>query len=165
MNREQSPAARSFRAVALVVTLVTIVTFSTVAYSAYQDVRGVIGAAAGTTRGPLGAVQTTVNGNQETLAVNFTMPNNGLYPLRLTIDCAPPSGSPMACKGVDVTIQPGQAQKVTLLVTVSDLAQLQNLLSRGAVPHLQANMSASLEPFATLGVSFDLGSMLAGGGQ
>ena len=164
MRTEQSTAARSLRAVALVITLVTIVTFSTIAYSAYADVNGVIGTASGRAPGALGSVQARVNGNTETVEVDFAVPNAGFYPLRLEIACAPPPGLEVSCQSVDATVAPGQTQLVTLVVDVANLTQFRSAVASGGAFHLQANLSVSLEPFATLEVRFDLGSALTGGG-
>jgi hypothetical protein len=164
LKRERSTAARSLRAVALVITLVTIVTFSTIAYSAYDDLTGVIGSLSGKSPGTPGSVRHTVSGNTESVEANFTVPNGGLYPLRLQVSCSSPSDLQISCQRVDATIAPGQTQEVTLLISAKNLTRLENAVAtRGAI-HLDVNISVSLEPFATLSVGLDLGAALAGSG-
>lgn len=150
------------RAVSLAITLVSIVTFATMIYSAYQDVSGVVGIFGGKPAGSLGPLQTKVSGNTAQDGLNFTIPNNGLYPLTLRVSCSEPGGLPVSCQAVDLTVIPGQTEVVHFVILVSDVKALRAMVAAGQSIHVNATASVSLEPFATLSVTFDLGPALSG---
>ena len=162
MKREPSTAARSLRAVSLAITLVSVVTFATMVYSAYQDVNGVVSIFGGRASGTLGSLETKVSGNTARATLNFTVPNDGLYPLVLRVSCSPPDGLPVSCQAIDLTVTPGQTQVVHFVILVSDVKGLNATVAPGNRLHVNATASVSLEPFATLSVTFDLGSALSG---
>lgn len=162
MIREPSMVWRSLRAVSLMITLVSVVTFGTMIYSTYADASATFAALSGPSHRGFG-VQTRVSGNTAQVALNFSLPNRGLYPLGVRFSCAPAQGLPVACQPVEVSVQPGATKAVQLVVSVSDLAKLQSITAAGSLIHLNATASVSLEPFAAVSLTFDLGSALSGG--
>lgn len=161
MNREPSTAARALRAVSIAITIVSLVTFTTMAYSAYADVSGVlsrIGAGGGSGQ----AARLLVSGNTATLDMNFTVQNTGFYPLLIQLSCQPGGSLPVTCAPLSVSIPAGATRVVTLALAVSDVSKLQSTITGGQPVHLNATAQVSLEPFASLSASFDLGSALSG---
>jgi hypothetical protein len=65
---------------------------------------------------------------------------------------------------VDVTVAPGQVQRVHFVLIVSSVSELEGMVASGGSIHFNATAGVSLEPFATLTVTFDLGPALTGGG-
>ena len=161
MKHEPSTAARALRAVSLAITLVSIVTFATIAYSAYADVSSVLSTlSSGGSQGTGSSL--AVSGDTATLAVNFSIQNSGLYPLLISLSCQPGPSLPVSCANVSLSIPAGSTQVARLVVTVSSLSKLQSVASSGTPIHLNATADVSLQPFASLSASFDLGSALSG---
>lgn len=161
MTREASTAASVLHAVSLAITLVSIVTFATMAYSAYQDTAGML-STLGTAGSSAPGAHLIVSGNMAKLNLGFSVPNNGLYPLAVRISCAPSGSLPVSCGTVAVSVGPGLSESVNLALTVTDLARLRSILANGNSLHLNATAAVSLEPFATLSLTFDLGPTLSG---
>jgi hypothetical protein len=139
------------------------VTVATITYSAYQDVSGVVAAVRGQAQGSPGTLQTKVSGNTAQWDLNFSVPNGGLYPLQLEMSCAPQTVLPVSCNDIRATVSPGQVQRISFIISVSSISGLKSAIANGASLHLNTTASASIEPFATLTASFDLGSVLSGG--
>ncbi len=162
MMREPSMAWRSLRAVSIMITLVSVVTFGTMIYSTYEDATATLAAIGNPSHQGFGT-QTTVSGNTAQVALNFSLFNKGLYPLGVNLSCAPSQSLPVSCQPVQVSVPPGVTKSVRLVLSVNDVTKLQSIATGAAQLHLNATASVSLEPFATLSVTFDLGSALSGG--
>lgn len=144
------------RLVGIAITLVAITVVSTLGYSVYADVHGVISALGG--KG-LAATRTVSSGESATFVINITIPNAGLYPVSLSISCSPPPGSQFSCSPADVTIPPGQTGVLVFSVTDNNITAA---TSPGA--SFPANATVSLDPFASISIGFNLGSLLSQGG-
>ena len=160
MNREPSIAASALRAASLAITLVSIVSVSTIAYSAIADYDGVVGVfshPAGS--GPI-EVRVVRQGEGATAYVNVTVPNRGLYPLRLTFLCLPPPGQGVTCTSADILISPRESGTFGFSVSVANVSMLQS----GSNLRVGGNLSMGLEPFASITVRVDLTSALTQAG-
>jgi hypothetical protein len=158
---EPSIAARAIRAASLTISLVSLVTFATVFYSAYTDYNSVlqlVGSQSG------GAVSETVtsSGGQTTLHINATVPNNGIYPLQVSISCPHASSQPgVSCVGDSAMVQPGQTGEIHLSVSVSNSTL--SSLGLGAL-NLDGEVDITLVPFASLSMLVNLGTLIQKGG-
>ncbi len=151
MKQETSPVGSSLRAATLAITLVSIVTFSTVLYSAYAEVQGVMGVLGQNSGNGVISTRTTTQNESATLYVNATLPNRGLYPLRVALSCSPAQSTNVTCQPGVVTIAPGSTGTLRFSLTSPNLSRI-----GAAVP---ANFSVELEPFASISVSVDLSSL------
>ena len=146
MKREPSSVARSFRVVSLVLTVVGIVAFTTVGYSANADLNSVVGALGSGTSSRGFATSVSVNGTSETLHVNATIPNAGLYPLSVGISCLPSTGSvKVTCSNSSVSVQPGQKQVLRFTMVLENLSAI----TAGGIS-VRGNISLALQPFASM---------------
>ncbi len=154
MITERSTAARSLRAVALVITLVSVVSFSALGYSAYSVASGLLGSLQqGSSSVTVKEVQ---NGSSATLYVNATVLNSGLFPLRLSASCNP-AQSGITCSPASVTVSPGGSGQLRFQVRVDNTSSLQG----GAVGlHVNSTIGAEIVPWASLNVTLDLSQFL-----
>jgi hypothetical protein len=158
LKPEPSISSSSLRAVALAITLVSVVTFSSVLYSAYADFNGIVN---NVQTGSHNITVTPVtSGNSATLYVNATIPNDGLFPLTVSITCS--SVQPgITCNQASITVPPKLAGELKFQVAVADVSELQNGLSG---LHVNGTITAELVPFASISATIDVGSFLRQGG-
>lgn len=159
MKREPSILASSLRAVALVITLVSLVTFSTVGYSAYVDVSNVINTVGGGSPTSAITANTVVQGSAATVYLNVTLANKGLYPISLSLTCLPPGASGITCTSPSIRVLPGQSQTLHFVMTVRNYPQF---VAGGS--HVDGQVVVALEPFASISVTVNLGTLVARGG-
>lgn len=159
MNREKSTVRSSFGAVSLAITVVSLVAFSTMAYSVYADYNGAIGIVGQQPANPGITYKTVYQGASVTVYLNVTIPNKGLYVLRVGLSCLSTSGSGVACTDASVTVPPGSEQTLHFAMTVS------NPQTQGSFPAgVRGNLSLSLVPFASFNMVLDLSSLVGRGG-
>jgi len=145
--------------VALVITMVALVTFSTVGYTAYADVSNVISTVGGGSPTPAISAKTVVQGLEATVYLNVTLANKGLYPITLSLACLPPSGSGITCTSPSIRVLPDQSQTLQFMMTVENYSQ-----SAAGGLHVDGQVGVTLEPFASIAVAVDLGTLAAHGG-
>ena len=157
MKTERSTAARSLRAVALAITLVSVVTFSAVIYSAYTDVSSILNVSK--QGSPAITARTVIQGSSATVYVNATLSNGGFFPLSVSLSCK--SAQPnVTCTPGSISVAPGQSATLRFQMTVADISQISS--STGL--KVNGTLEASLVPFASVSVAFNLGSLYNGGG-
>lgn len=156
MKSESSTAARSLGAVSLAITLVSLAAFSSIAYSAWADINGVIGTVGQGPRSSAIVAETVTRGNSITLYLNVTVSNKGLYPLTVGLTCQPSSTAKLTCQPASAIIPPAGQSTLHFSMTVLNASQTS----------IQANgtLSVTLQPFASVDVGLNLGSMLNRGG-
>jgi hypothetical protein len=159
LKREPSILAHSLRAVALVITLVSLVTFSTVGYTAYADVSDVLNTVGGGAPTSAITAKTIVQGSAATVYLNVTLANKGLYPIILSLTCLSPEESGITCTSPSIKVLPGQSQTLHFVMTVENYIQ-----SAAGGLHVDGRVEVALEPFASIAVAVDLGSLIAQGG-
>jgi hypothetical protein len=159
LTREPSVLAYSLRAVALVITLVSVVTLFTVGYTAYVDASNVLNTVSGGSQTSAIAAKTVVQGLTAIVYMNVTLANSGLYPVVLSLVCLPSSGSGIICTSPSITVLPGQSQTLHFMMTVENYSQT---LARGL--HVDGQVKVAMEPFVSINLAVDLGTLIAGGG-
>jgi hypothetical protein len=159
LKREPSILAHSLRAVVLVIILVSLVTFSTVGYTAYADVSNVLNTVGGGAPTSAITAKTVVQGSVAIVYLNVTLANKGLYPILLSLTCLPPEESGISCTSPSIRVLPGQSQTLHFTMTVENYVQ-----SAAEGLHVDGQVKVALEPFASIAVAVDLGSLIAQGG-
>lgn len=150
MSQEQSTTARSLRAVSLAITLVTLVAFSTVLYSIYAEYGAAVSVLGDGGPGSGISAKTVIDGTGATLYVNATIPNRGLYPVKVELSCDTLTDG--SCMPASVVVPPGGQETLRFGLGVS---------SEDGVPTAKGNLTLSLVPFASLEIPLNLGSMVA----
>jgi len=159
LTNEPSMLAHSLRSVALVITLVSLVTFSTVGYTAYSDVSNVLNTVSGGS--PTSAITTkiVVQGLAANVYLNVTLANSGLYPVVLSLVCLPSNGSGITCTSPSITVLPGQSGTLRFTMTVENYSQV---LTGGL--NIDGQVKVALEPFASINLTVNLGTLITEGG-
>jgi len=137
-------------------------TFTTLAYSAYEDLGGILGIFGSQPTSGAPSLRTKVSGNTAVVELNFSISNRGLYPVSLRISCDSPPSLPVSCRPAAAMVAQGSTQPLRLTITVGDIAGLMSRVAGGQAVHLNATATASLQPFASVSASFDLGPVLIG---
>jgi hypothetical protein len=145
--------------VALVITLVSIVTFSTVGYTVYADVSDILNTVGGGTPTSAIAARTVVQGSAAVIYLNVTLANKGLYPIALSLTCLSPEESGITCTSPSITVLPGQSRTLHFIMAVENYIQ-----SATGGLHVDGQVEVTLEPFASIAVAVDLGSLIVHGG-
>lgn len=155
MKHEHSIIASSLRAASLAIVLVSLVALSTIVYSIYTDYNGAIGVVGKNQAAPTVSAKTVVQGMTAKTYLNVTIPNRGLYTIRVVLSCLSNISSGVTCANASVTVPPGGEQTLHFVLTTQDFDQ------QGAVPAgVKANLSLSLIPFASLNIVVDLSSLV-----
>jgi len=159
LKREASILAHSLRAVALVITTVSLVTFVTAGYSAYAEVSNVTSILGGSSPTSAIVAKIIVHASATFIYLNVTLENKGFYPINLTLSCRQPVTDGIACTSPSITVLPGQSQTLHLMITVANYSQL-------PVESLQVSgqMKVALEPFGSVTLTVNLGTLIARGG-
>lgn len=161
MKREPTIAARSLRAVGLVITLVTLVTFSTIAYSAVVDYQNVVSELRSGSAGGVVSGSEKLQGTTLILLLNVTAQNKGMYPVSVALACSPVQQSGATCTPANATIRPGGESTVRFQMRVPDGGQY---VTGSSKLHINGTLTVGLEPFATLSFVEDFGSLFSLGG-
>ena len=146
---------RSLRAVGLAITLVSIVTFSTFAFSAFADFQGFVGSIQS---GSGSAVSGTavLQGSTLLLDLNATVQNQGLYPLSITLSCSSVQTEGATCTTAHATILPGQSSTLYFRMAVPNGTEY---VSGAKQLHINGSATLALEPFASVTISKDFGTL------
>lgn len=152
MKRKTPGGIWALRGVSVALGLIVIVVIGTIAYSAYEVYTGVAGELSGGSH-PItaGAV---VQGSSAIVTLNITAPNRGVYPLNMTLTCdSPPSD--VVCAPAGVVIPPGHEGLLSFKMTIVNVQAFE-----AASDHtVNGTVTISMEPFVSLSVGMDLGSI------
>ena len=143
----------------MAITLVTLVAVGSVAYSASQDYQGIAGSF-GSRQGPALHVGIIQVGLGAVAWVNASILNKGLYPIQVSFSCDQPQPQNVTCTAREVIIAPGSNDDFDVKIVVPDLAAF----TAGVTPHIPGNLTLRLDPFASMSLRVDLGSILVQGG-
>jgi len=157
LKPEHSTAARSMRAVSLVIVLVTVVTLFAVVYSAYEDASALTSVKSGSSAA---SSKTVVIGNDAEFFLNITLANAGILPFQAQVTCSAVQPS-VSCTPASLTVNPGTSGTLHFEMTVNNYAQLEN--STGGL-NVNGTMTFGLVPFASLSVALNFGSFISHGG-
>ncbi len=158
MNHEPSILASSLRAVALVITVVSLVTLCTVGYSAYADASNIVNTVGGGSPTSAIATRIVIEGSAATVYLNVTLANKGYYPISLSLTCLPQSGSGISCTSPSIRVLPGQSQTLHFVMMVGNYPQF---VAEGM--HADGQVVVTLEPFASVTVAVNLGTLVTRG--
>ena len=147
----------ALRGVTVAITLILLIAVGTVAYSAYEDYSAVRAELAGGSQQAIGAA--VLRGSEETVSINITVPNKGLYSLNVTLACDYPTSN-VVCQRTSVNVAPGEEGVLRFRMTVSDVSQFET--SDNHV--INGTVSISMAPFVALDVGTDFGGFVKSGG-
>ena len=148
----------ALRGVTVAVALIVLLVIGTVAYSAYEDYSAVRAELAGGSRQAVGAA--VLRGSMETVSINITVPNDGLYPLNVTLTCNYPTPN-VVCQRTSVNVSPGGEGVLRFRMTVSDVSLFENSSDRV----INGTVAISMTPFVGLTVGTDFGGFVKTGGS
>jgi hypothetical protein len=137
----------------------SLVTFTTVGYSVYAAVSNVTDTLGGNSPTPAITAKIVVRGSVATVYLNVTLVNNGFYPIVLSLACPHQGVSGISCSSPTITVLPGQTRALDFTMTVKNYTQ-----SASEGLHVDGQMNVALEPFASITLTVDLGTLLARGG-
>ena len=147
----------ALRGVTVAVALIVLLVVGTVVYSAYEDFSAVKAELAGGSQQAVGAA--VLRGTTETVSINITVPNTGLYPLNVTLTCDYPTTN-VVCQRTSVDVSPGGQGVLRFRMTVLDVPQFES--SDNQV--INGTVAISMEPFVGLVVGTNFGGFVKTGG-
>jgi len=147
----------ALRGVTVAIALIVLLVIGTVVYSAYVDYSAVKAELAGGSQQAVGAA--VLRGMTETVSINITVPNKGLYPLNVTLTCDYPTTN-VVCQRTSVDVSPGGQGVLRFRMTVLDVSQFES--SSNQV--VNGTVAISMEPFVGLVVGTNFGGFVKTGG-
>jgi hypothetical protein len=147
----------ALRGITVAVALIVLLVVGTVAYSAYEDYSAIKAELAGGSQQAVGAA--VLRGQVETVSINITVPNHGLYPLNVTLDCNYPTSN-VVCQRTSVDVSPGGEGVLRFRMVVSNVSQFEG--SGNQV--INGTVAISMAPFVGLTVGTDFGGFVKTGG-
>ena len=157
VKRKTPTGIWALRGITVAITLIVLLVIGTVAYSAYEDYSAIKAELAGGSQQAVGAA--LIRGSVETVSINITVPNNGLYPLNVTLTCNYPTPN-VACQRASVDVSPGGEGVLRFRMTVSNVSSFES--SGNTV--VNGTVAISMTPFVGLTVGTDFGGFVKTGG-
>ena len=145
------------RAVTVAVALVVIIVVASVGYSAYEDYTAVRAELSGGSQQAVG--RAVLQGQTETVSINITVPNSGLYSLNVTMTCSYPNSN-VVCQRTTVNVPPGQQEVLHFRLVVANLAQFTSLTDH----RINGTVDISMPPFVSLSIGTDFSGFVSTGG-
>jgi hypothetical protein len=136
------------------VATVVIVVVASVAYSGFEDFQGVRSELASGSHVPVSASYDQATGT-ETVSLNITVPNRGLYPLNVTVTCSSAS-SDVSCQRAQAFVPAGGQQVLHFSLSVRDVPQFLSSQDHS----ISGTVFIGLVPFATLSVGVNFTSFV-----
>jgi hypothetical protein len=157
MKRRTPAGIWVLRAITATVAVVVILVAGTVAYSAYEDYTAVRAEFTAGTQQAVG--RATIQGSSETVSINITIPNRGLYTLSVTVTCDYPTSN-VVCQPSQVSVPAGQEGVLRFKMTVADVMQFEDSGST----RINGTVAVGMEPFVSLLIGTDFGGFVSTGG-
>ena len=158
MKRKTPTGIWALRGVTVAIALIVLLAIGTVAYSAYEDYSAIKAELAGGSQQAVGAA--VIRGSSETVSINITVPNNGLYPLNVTLTCNYPTPN-VVCQRASVDVSPGGQGVLRFRMTVSDVSQFESADNKV----VNGTVAISMTPFVGLTIGTDFGGFVKAGGD
>jgi len=157
MKRKTPRGIWAIRAVSVAFALVLVIVIGSVGYSAYEDYTAVRAELSGGSQQAVGSA--VIQGQGETVSLNITVPNRGLYTLNVTVVCGPQTEA-ITCQPSQVVVPPGEQGVLRFRMTVADLSQFE------AAPDHRINGTViiSMDPFASVSIGTNFGGFVSSGG-
>ena len=155
MKRRTPRGVWALRGVTAAIALVVIIVVATVAYSAYEDVDAFRSGAASGSKLITGSAAYDQSTGAETVSFNVTIPNQGMYPLDVTISCSS-SNPAVHCQPATADVQPGQQQVLHFDMTVANVQQF----LASSDHQVNGTVDMTLVPFASLSVGVNFTSFI-----
>ena len=155
MKRRTPKGIWALRGVTIAIALVVIVVVATIAYSGYEDFQGVRSELASGSHIAVGGAFYDQSTGAETVELNITVPNRGLYSLNVTVTCS--SANPgVSCQRAQAVVPAGEQQVLHFSLAVSNVAQF---LASGD-HNINGTVVIGLIPFASISVGVNFTSFV-----
>lgn len=148
---------RALQAISITLTLVVLLVIGTIGYSGYMDYRGVA-SELGSGNSSLVSGKITNQGSGGVLTLNITIPNQGVYALEVSVSCDAKSLN-VTCDQASVNVPAGQQGVLRFRMTIGNIAAYE----ASANKRINGTVAIQLEPFASVSVGVDLGSLIRQG--
>jgi uncharacterized protein (UPF0333 family) len=157
LKRKTPKGIWALRAVTISLAVVVIIVVGTVVYSGYEDYTALRAELAGGTQQAVG--RAVLQGSTETVSINITVFNRGLYPLDVSLTCYYPTSN-VLCQPADVNVPAGEQGVLSFRMTVFDLPQFES--SGDHV--INGTVAVTMAPFVSLTIGTDFGGFVSSGG-
>lgn len=155
MKRRTPKGIWALRGVTIAIALIVLLVIGTVAYSAYEDFEGVRSEVASGSHIAVGSVNYDQATGAETVNLNITVPNNGLYSLNVTVTCSS-ANVEVSCQRAQTVVPPGQQEVLHFVLGVANVGQF---LSSGD-HQVNGTVDFGLVPFASLSIGVNFTSFV-----
>jgi hypothetical protein len=143
----------ALRGVSIAISVTILLVIGTVVYSAYENYMGLRTEIAGGPNKPTGSG--VLQGTSEVISINFTVPNDGLYPLNVTVTCDPLNPN-VVCSPSHVMVQAGQQGVLRFRMTVLNVQQFVTQPNH----RINGTVAIRMPPFVGLSLGVDLGGFV-----
>lgn len=156
-KRKKPGGIVALQAISIALTVVVILVVASIGYTGYVDYRGVANElSSGNTS--LVAGRITSQGQAGVLSLNITIPNSGLYTLDVSVTCDPHDAN-VTCTKANVSVPAGGQDVLRFRMTINNLAQYEAAANK----KINGTVAIQLEPFASVSIGVDLGSLIRQG--
>lgn len=154
MNTNARRANWAIHAVSIAIAALVVFSFATVFYSAYVDYRGI----SNNVDSPqYHSVSRSFSGKNETVSVSLTIPNDGIYPITVSVSCPEPDAvGGITCEKSTVTVPAGGERELLFQMTVGNVDAFENAMSQ----NINGTVTIQLAPFASISVEYNLGALV-----
>jgi hypothetical protein len=156
LKRKTPAGVWALRAVTATIALVVILVLGSVAYSAYEDYTAVRSELVGGSQQAVG--RAVLQGSSETISINITVPNRGLYTLNVTVSCSYPTSN-VVCLPSQVNVPAGQQDVLHFRMIVADVSQFEN-----SDRIINGTVDIAMGPFVSLSIGTNFGGSVSTGG-
>ena len=157
MKRRTPRGIWALRVVTIAIAIIVVLVIGSVAYSAYEDYTAIRSELAGGSSQAVG--RAVLKGSSETISINITVPNRGLYALNVSMSCDYPTSN-VVCSDAGVVVPAGSQGVLRFEMTVADVAQFE-----GSPNHsVNGTVAIQMPPFASVSVVTDFGGFVKQGG-
>ncbi len=157
VKRKTPRGVWALRGVTIVVAVIVILVVGTVAYSAYEEYTVIKDELAGGSS--QAAARAVLNGNTETVSINITVPNRGLYTLNVTLTCSYPTPN-VVCTPAHVSVPAGGQDVLRFVMKVVDIQQYASSQDHSII----GTIAIQMLPFASVSVATDFSGFVNTGG-
>ncbi len=157
LNRKTPGGVWALRGATIGIALLVLIVVGTIAYSAYEDYDAIRSELAG---GSHPAVAHPVfQGGAETVTVDVTVANRGVYTLNVTMGCSYPTSN-VVCQTGNLAVPPGQTGTLQFTIIVTNLSQYEASSSHA----INGTVRVQMQPFVTLSIDTDFSGFVGSGG-
>ncbi|HZW85146.1 MAG TPA: hypothetical protein VFE91_04510 [Nitrososphaerales archaeon] len=157
MKHKKPGGIRALQAVSITLSVVVLLVIGTIGYSGYMDYRGVVSELS-SGNNSLVSGKITNQGSAGVLSLNITIPNGGVYTLDVSVSCDARAIN-VTCDQASVNVPAGKQEVLRFRMVIGNLAAYE----ASANKKINGTVAIQLEPFVSVSVGVDLGSLIRQG--